>query len=113
MLGLETLFLHHIEKHPEDWSKFIRVLTTADDALHSHRLLTRAGVMRWINRQIKKEGFDEREMPGLFFLRSVYLQGWDWGYLNLVDENDRELLSDIISGVMGALHKCQTCTIRH
>jgi hypothetical protein len=113
MLGVEALFLQYLEKHPQDWPKLIRILTEADDALQSHRFLTRAGIMRWINRQVKKERFDEREMPGLFFLHSVYLRGWDRGYLNFVDQEERELLQDLITGVMGALHKCQTCTVSH
>jgi len=113
MLGVDALFLKYLDQHPQDWPKLIRVLTHADDALQAHRVLTRAEVMRWINRQVKKEGFDEREMLGLFFIHSVYLQGWDRGYLNFVDDEDRELLQDLISGVMGALHKCQTCTVSH
>jgi len=112
-LGLEALFLKHLENNPQNWPKLIRVLTRADDALQAHRIITRAGVMRWINQQIKREGFHEREMTGLFFIRSVYLQGWDRGYLNFVDDEDRELLQNLISGIMGALHKCQTCTVSH
>jgi hypothetical protein len=46
----------------------------------------------------------------LFFLKRVYLAGWNRGYLHVWDEDDRELLADLITGVMGALHKCQTCT---
>ncbi len=113
MLGVEALFLKYLDQHPQDGSKLIRILALADDTLQAHRILTRAGVMRWINRQVKKEGFDEREMLGLFFIRSVYLQGWNRGYLNFVGDEDRELLQDLISGVMGALHKCQTCTTSH
>ncbi len=113
MLGVEALFLKYLDQHPQNGPKLIQVLTQADDALQAHRVLTRAAVMRWINRQVKKEGFDEREMLGLFFFRSVYLQGWNRGYLNFVDDEDRELLQDLISGVMGALHKCQSCTASH
>jgi hypothetical protein len=113
MLGVEALFLKYLDQHPQDGSKLIRILTSADDALQAHRIFTRARVMRWINRQAQKEGFDEKEMLGLFFIRSVYLQGWDRGYLNFVDDEERELLHDLISGVMGALHKCQTCILSH
>jgi hypothetical protein len=113
MQGIETLFLKYLDQHPQDGSKLIRILTSADDALQAHRILTRAEVMRWINRQVRKEGFEERKMLGLFFIRSVYLQGWNRGYLNFVDDEDRELLQDLISGVMGALHRCQSCTLSH
>jgi len=113
MLGVETLFLQHIETHPEAFPVFIQVLTDADNALHAHRVLTRAAVMRWIDHRIKREGWNERDIPGVFFLRRVYLQGWRSGYLHVLDEDDRELLSDLISGMMGALHKCRTCTTAH
>lgn len=110
VLGIEALFLHHLDAHPEQFGVFVRIVTDADEALHSHRPLTRASVARWIDRRAAKEGFDERTLPGLFFLKNVYLAGWNRGYLNFMDENDRELLSDLITGVMGALHKCQTCS---
>jgi hypothetical protein len=110
VLGIEALFLSHLDAHPEQFPVFIRIVTDADDALQSHRVLTRATVARWIDRRAAKEGFDERRLPGLFFLKNVYLAGWNHGYLNFVDDNDRELLSDLITGVMGALHKCHTCS---
>lgn len=110
VLGIEALFLRHLDAHPEQFPVFIRIVTDADNALQSHRVLTRAAVVRWIDRRAAKEGFDERRLPGLFFLKHVYLAGWNHGYLNFVDENDRELLSDLITGVMGALHKCRTCS---
>ncbi|MEW6683300.1 MAG: hypothetical protein AB1451_10330 [Nitrospirota bacterium] len=110
VLGLEALFLRHLDAHPEQFPVFIRIVTDADEALHSHRVLTRASVVRWIDRRAESEGFDERRLPGLYFLKNVYLAGWNHGYLNLLDENDRELLSDLITGVMGALHKCRTCS---
>lgn len=110
VLGIEALFLRHLDEHPEQFPVFIRIVTDADNALQSHRVLTRATVVRWIDRRAAEEGFDERRLPGLFFLKNVYLAGWNHGYLNFVDENDRELLSDLITGVMGALHKCHTCS---
>jgi hypothetical protein len=110
MLGVETLFLQYLNAHPEQFSAFINILTDADDALQSHKVITRAGVVRWIDRQTATAGFDERNMPGLFFLKHVYLAGWSHSYLHFLDENDREFLSDLISGVMAAPHKCQTCS---
>lgn len=110
MLGVEALFLRHLEQHPEQFPTFIRILTDADDALHAHRVLTRAMVVRWIDDRAAQAGLDERTLPGLFFVKHVYLAGWNRGYLNFLDENDRELLADLISGAMGALHKCPTCS---
>lgn len=110
VLGLEALFLRHLDEHPEQFPVFIRIVTDADEALQSHRVLTRASVARWIDRRAAQEEFDERRMPGLFFLKNVYLAGWNHGHLNFLDENDREFLSDLITGVMGALHKCHTCS---
>ncbi len=113
MLGVESLFLQRLEQHPEEFPVFLRIVTDADDALHAHGFLTRAMVAQWIARRAKQEGFDERTLPGLFFLRAVYLAGWHHGYLHRLSDDDRELLSDLISGVMGALHKCRTCTTAH
>jgi hypothetical protein len=110
VLGIEALFLRHLDEHPEQFPIFIRMVTDADEALQSHRVLTRASVASWIDRRGAKEGFDERNLPGLFFLKNVYLAGWNRGYFHFLDENDRELLSDLITGVMGALHKCLTCS---
>lgn len=110
VLGLETLFLRYLDDHPEQFPIFVRILTDADNALQSHRFLTRASVSRWIDRRAAHEGLDGQRVPGVFFLKRVYLAGWNRGYLHVLDEDDRELLADLITGVMGALHKCQTCT---
>ena len=110
VLGIEALFLRHLDEHPEHFPIFIRILTDADNALHAHRVLTRAAVVRWIDRQAATVGLTERNLPGLFFLKRVYLAGWSRGHLNFLDEDDREFLSDLVTGVMGALHKCRTCS---
>lgn len=110
VLGVEALFLRHIDEHPGQFPIFIRILTDADNALHAHRVLTRAAVVGWIDRHAATAGLNERNLPGLFFLKRVYLAGWSRGYLTFLDEDDREFLSDLITGVMGALHKCRTCS---
>lgn len=105
--GLSTLFARYLEKHPETWKNFERILTDADNALQEHRLLTKAGVMRWIEEHVKKEGFKEKELPGLTLIRLVYLRGWEHAYFSFVDEQERELLFDLIGAVMGGMHKFQ------
>ena len=105
--GLSTLFARHLEKHPEAWKNFARILTEADDALQKHPTLTKAGVMRWIEEHVRKEGFKEEKLPGLVLIRLVYLKGWEHAYFSLVDDQERELLFDLIGAVMGGMHKFQ------
>ncbi len=105
--GLSTLFARYLEKHPDSWKNFARILTEADDALQKHPTLTKAGVMRWIEAHVKKEGFKEEELPGLTLIRLVYLKGWDHAYFSFVDEQEREFLFDLIGAVMGGMHKFQ------
>ncbi len=111
--GIEALFLDHLNRHPEDWKKFVRILSEADEALNQRRYITRRHVVKWIDQQLKKEAFDVDRIPGFFFLRSVYLEGWDNEFFDFVDENEREMLNDLITGVMGALHNCRTCRAAH
>jgi hypothetical protein len=106
--GLSTLFARYLEKHPESWKNFARILTEADDALNAHTILTKAEVMRWIDTHVKKEGFKEKELPGLALIRLVYLRGWEHAYFSFVDDQEREMLSDLIGAVMGGMHKYQS-----
>jgi hypothetical protein len=110
--GLTAVSTQYLNEHPDDFKKFYRILTAADDALGSHEYLTRAGVMCWIDRTVRKEGYADR-MPVYFFLRTVYLAGWEDGFWpHRVDDSDREYLSDLISAVMGGMHLCTTCSTK-
>jgi hypothetical protein len=112
LLGLEMIATHYLNEHPDDFHKFSRILTSADNALQSHTTLTRGAAMRWLKRAMKHEGFDEK-MPVYLFLRSVYLKGWESSYLRWVDEGEREYLYDLMGAAMGGMHRCSTCTTGH
>jgi hypothetical protein len=112
LLGLEMVATNYLDRHPEDFVKFDRMLSEADDALQTHRTLTRGAVISWIRGTLKGEGYDE-SMPVYLFLRSVYLRDWQGAYLSFVDEGEREYLYDLLSAVMGGMHRCSTCVIRH
>jgi hypothetical protein len=112
LLGLEMVATKYLDQHPEDFVKFDRILSDADDALQAHRILTRGAVISWIRRTLKGEGYDE-SMPVYLFLRSVYLRDWEGSYLSFIDEGEREYLYDLLSAVMGGMHRCSTCVIRH
>lgn len=107
--GLVAVSTEYLNKNPDDFHKFHRILTAADEALGSHRFLTRSGVMRWIRRAAIAEGYDG-SMPVYLFLRAVYLEGWEGSILNRVDHSEREYLYDLISAVMGGMHLCSTCS---
>ena len=112
MSGLVKVSTHYLNEHPDDFYKFNRILTAADDALDHHDFLTRAGIMKWIHQAVLEEGYDE-EMPVVHFLRTVYLEGWDGSHLNRIDRSEREYLYDLISAVMGGMHLCTTCSTAH
>lgn len=107
--GLTAISTHYLDEHPDEFYTFHRMLTDANDALGSHEVITRAGVMRWIHRTAGKEGYDER-MPVYLFLRTVYLNGWEASWFSRVGPSDREYLYDLISAVMGGMHLCTTCS---
>ena len=107
--GLEAVSIQYLNEHPKEFHAFSRILTAADDALGKHDTFSRGTVMRWIHRELTREGFDE-SMPVYRFLLTVYLEGWEGAYLTRVDESDREFLFDLISSVMGGMHLCTTCS---
>ena len=112
MSGLVAVSTHYLNENPGDFYKFNRILTAADEALGRDGFKTRAGVVKWIDRIIRDEGYGE-EMPVYRFLRTVYLEGWHRSYLNRVDDSEREYLYDLISAVMGGMHLCTTCSTGH
>lgn len=105
--GLEMVTTRYLDEHPEDFYRFIRILTNADDALQDHESLTRGAVMHWLDQSMEREGFD-REMPVRLFLRNVYLKEWEWAYLRRIDTGEREYLYDLIGATIGGLYRC-TC----
>ncbi|MBI3621007.1 MAG: hypothetical protein HY208_02305 [Nitrospirae bacterium] len=107
--GLTSISTRYLNEHPGDFKKFNRILSAADDALGSHDFITRAGVMCWIDRTVRKEGYDD-QMPVYLFLRTVYLEGWRGFWLNRVDASEREYLYDLLSAIMGGMHLCTTCS---
>jgi hypothetical protein len=111
LLGLERIATKHLDAHPDDFLKFSRILTSADNALQNNETITRSGAMAWIGRALKKEGMDET-MPVMVFLRSVYLKGWEGAYLTTLDEGEREYLYDLMGAVMGGMHRC-SCVATH
>lgn len=111
LLGLEMIATRHLDAHPDDFLKFSRILTAADNALQRHEILTRGAVMGWIDRALREEGVEE-EIPLFLFLRSVYLKGWEGAHLTTVDEGEREYLYDLMGAVMGGMHRC-TCAMTH
>ena len=68
--------------------------------------------MSWIRRMLKREGYSE-SMPVYRFFQAVYLRGWKGSYLSFIDEGEREYLYDLMGAVMGGMHRCSTCVIRH
>jgi hypothetical protein len=110
--GLMAVSTHYLNEHPGDFYKFNRILTAADESLGNHDFVTRAGVMKWIERIIREEEYND-DMLVYHFLRTVYLEGWEGSYLNRVDLSEREYLYDLISAVMGGMHHCTTCSTRH
>jgi len=107
--GLTAISTHYLNEHPGDFYKFHRILTAADDALGRDAVRTRAGVMRWLDRAVRTEGYDDR-MPVYLFLRTVYLNGWERSWFGRIDVSDREYLYDLVSAVMGGMHLCTTCS---
>lgn len=110
--GLTAISTHYLNEHPGDFYTFHRILTAADDALGRDAVRTRAGVMRWLDRAIRAEGYDDR-MPVYLFVRTVYLNGWERSWFGRIDGSDREYLFDLISAVMGGMHLCTTCSTAH
>jgi hypothetical protein len=111
LLGLEMIATKHLDAHPDDFLKFSRILTSADNALQNNETITRNGAMAWIRRALKKEGMDEA-MPVMVFLRSVYLKEWEGAYFTTIDEGEREYLYDLMGAVMGGMHRC-SCSATH
>lgn len=107
--GLTALSTQYLNEHPEEFYTFHRILTAADDALSRDAVRTHAGVMRWLDRAIRAEGYDDR-MPVHLFVRTVYLNGWERSWFERVDASDREYLYDLVSAVMGGMHLCTTCS---
>lgn len=107
LLGLEMIATQHLDARPDDFDKFSRILTEADNVLQSDSMKTHAGVLSWIRRAMKREGIDE-SAPVFLFLQSVYLKGWEGAYFSRVDEGEREYLYDLMGAVMGGMHRC-TC----
>ena len=109
LLGLEAVATKYLDEHPQNFQKFARILTDADEALGKHRTIAHGQVIAWIRDALRREGYDET-MPVYLFLQSVYLKGWEGSYLNWVDEGEREYLYDLIVAVMGGMHRCSTCS---
>ncbi len=107
--GLVAISTKYLNEYPNDFYKFHRILTQADEALGQHQFLTRDNVFSWIQRRVLQEGYDEN-MPVFLFIKTVYLEGWEGSYLNWVDLSEREYLYDLISAVMGGMHLCSTCS---
>lgn len=112
LLGLEMIATRHLDEHPDDFMKFSKILTDADDALQDHPTITRGGVMAWLRHALKEERIDP-EIPVVLFLRSVYLKGWEGAYLTPVDEGEREYLYDLMGAVMGGMHRCTCARVGH
>lgn len=112
LLGLEAVATKYLDGHPDDFYKFARILTEADEALEKHGTVTHGQAMAWIRDRLKREGYEE-SMPVYLFLREVYLRGWEGAYLSWVDEGEREYLYDLIAAVMGGMHRCSTCSTAH
>ncbi len=110
--GLEEVSIHYLNNHPDQFYVFSNILTAADDALGSHDRISRAGVMRWIQAEVKQADYDDT-MPVYRFLYTVYLEGWEGAHLTRVDEGDREYLYDLISAVMAGMHLCTSCSTSH
>jgi hypothetical protein len=109
--GLTAVSTRYLNEHPGDFKKFNTMLSDADDALIDHDFLARAGVMRWITRTARQEGYDDR-MPVYLFLRTVYLEGWEDSWFDRVDASEREYLYDLLSAIMGGMHLCTTCSTK-
>ncbi|MFZ5875889.1 MAG: hypothetical protein ACOYXU_05710 [Nitrospirota bacterium] len=107
--GLAATSTQYLNEHPEDFYKFHRILTAADDALSRDAVRTRAGVVRWLDRAVRTEGYDDR-MPVYLFVRTAYLNGWERSWFGWVGESDREYLYDLVSAVMAGMHLCTTCS---
>lgn len=107
LLGLEMIATQHLDAHPEDYDKFGKILTEADNVLQSDSPKTHAGVVSWIRGAMRREGIDE-SAPLFFFLHRVYLKGWEEETFGWVDEGEREYLYDLMGAVMGGMHRC-TC----
>lgn len=107
LLGLEMIATQHLNAHPEDFDRFSRILTAADNALQNDSMKSHAAVISWIRKRLKEEGIGE-STPVYLFLKSVYLKGWEGSYWRIVDEGEREYLYDLMGAVMGGMHRC-TC----
>lgn len=105
--GLEMVTTQYLDEHPEDFYRFIRILTNADNALQENESLTRGAVVKWLNQSMRQEGFDS-EMPVRRFLRNVYLKEWEGAYLRRIDPGEREYLYDLIGATIGGMYRC-TC----
>ena len=107
LTGLQMITTQYLDEHPDDFQKFIRILTEADDALQENRTFTRGTVMRWLKRAMRREQIDEAA-PVYFFLKNVYLQDWEGSYLSRVNEGEREYIYDLIGATIGGMYHC-TC----
>lgn len=109
LLGLEAISTKYLDEHPQDFNKFSRILTEANNALETDQMRTHGHVMSWIQRNVTREGYNDR-MPVYLVLRAVYLKNWEGAYLTLVDKGEHEYLYDLLSAVMGGMHLCSTCS---
>ncbi len=105
--GFEMVTTQYLNEHPEAFPKLIRIITDADEALQAHEFPVRAAVMKWLEGAMREEGFDD-EMPVYYFLRTVYLNEWEGGYLRQVNDSEREYLYDLMGAMIGGLYRC-TC----
>jgi hypothetical protein len=112
LLGLQALSKKYLDEHPQDFDKFSRILTEANDALETDQTRTHGQVMGWIQKTMTREGYNEH-MPVYMVLRRVYLKNWEGAYLTLVDKGEHEYLYDLLSAVMGGMHLCSTCSTGH
>lgn len=112
LLGLEAISTKYLDEHPQDFNKFSRILTEANNALETDQMRTHGHVMSWIQRNVTREGYNE-SMPVYLVLRGVYLKNWEGAYLTLVDKGEHEYLYDLLSAVMGGMHLCSTCSTSH
>jgi hypothetical protein len=105
LTGLQMITTRYLDEHPDDFQKFIRILTEADDALQENPTFTRGTAIQWIKQAMKREQVDET-MPIYLFLKNVYLHDWEGSYLRQVSDGEREYLYDLIGATIGGMYRC-------
>jgi len=103
--GLERVTTAYLNAHPEAFSKLIRIVSRADDALQEEEFPIQGAVIEWLDRSMAEEGFAP-DMPVYFLLRQVYMQGWAGAYFTQIDSGEREYLFDLMGATIGGLYRC-------